>query len=741
MSDLSVHGNSESADLGTSRREFLKASAAAGAGLVIAFYVAPARQMAWAQGPVASPKVYPPNAFVRIAPDNSILIQVSKIDIGQGVLTALPMLLAEELDCAWQDVRAELGKADDAFRDPLYGIQMVGSSTSVNHCYQQYREIGARARAMLVQAAATKWNVGAEQCKTAEGFISGPAGQRTSYGAVAEEAMLLQVPSTVKLKDPKDFKIIGKATQRLDTADKSTGRQRFAIDMDMAGMKVALVARAPTWGAKVLTLDDSAAKARRGVSNIFRIPGDRGGDSVVVVADGYWIAKRARDAMKIDWDYAGVERVDTETLMERYKALAQTPGTPAERADTSGLKSASKRIDAVYEFPYLAHVPMEPLNMTLLFTGDSCKVWAGSQFQTLDRAAIAKVLDLQESKVEFITMMAGGGFGRRAVANSPNAMEAAYIAKELRNTPVKVMWTREDDIRGGYYRPMHVHRVQVGYRPDGRIIAWEHVVVGQSILAGSPFEEMMVKDGVDATMVEGVRESQYAIPNLALSVHNVKANVPVLWYRSVGHTHTAYVMETLIDEIARSVNRDPVEYRRTLFGKDAQRSRQALDLAVAKSGYGRRTLPKGRAFGVAVHHSFQTSIAYVAEVSIDEGRPKVHRVTAGVHCNMPVNPRTIEAQVQGGAVFGMSSMLPGFAITLKDGKVQQSNFTNYTPPYMADAPIIDVHIVPSTDPPTGIGEPPATAISPAIANAVAALTGQRIRKLPIENGPLRQRNA
>ncbi|MFC5522359.1 xanthine dehydrogenase family protein molybdopterin-binding subunit [Polaromonas jejuensis] len=713
-----------------SRRRFVQASAATGAGLVIGFFIPSLLRVASAQQP--SSKVFPPNAFLRVAPDNAVYVQVSKVDIGQGTLTALPMLLAEELDCDWKNVHAELAKGEDVFRDALFGIQMVGGSTSMANTFQQYREIGARARSMLVAAAAAQWNADAAACRTAAGVITGPAGQRTTYGAVADAAMKLPVPPTVKLKDPRQFKIIGKATPRLDSAAKSTGQQKFAMDVDVPGMKVALVARPVPWGAKVAKLDDMNARAMPGVRSIFKFPGDRGGEAVAVVADGYWTAKKARDALKIEWDTTGVERVSTDKLLDDYKALSLKPGTPAEKADVSSIAASPKKIEALFEFPYLAHATMEPLNMTLHYTGDACTVWAGSQFQSLDREAIARTLGLAVEKVEFNTMMAGGGFGRRAMPGSQNAIEAAEVAKVMRGTPVKVMYSREDDLKAGYYRPMHVHRVRIGYDDRGTISAWDHVIVGQSILTGSPFESLLVKDGVDETMVEGVRHTHYAIPNLALSVHNAKPNVPVLWWRSVGHSHSAFVMETLVDEIATSVGRDPVEYRRSLFAKEGERSRQALDLAVERSGYGKRALPKGRAWGVAVHHGFNTSIAYVAEVSLVDGRPKVHRVTAGVHCNMPINPRTIEAQVQGGIVFGLSATLPGFEITLKDGVVQQSNFSDYTPAYMGESPKVDVHVVPNSDPPTGMGEPPVPPIAPAIANAVAALTGKRLRKLPFD---------
>jgi isoquinoline 1-oxidoreductase beta subunit len=709
------------------RRSLLKAGGAA--GFVIAFHVGPPTRGAQAQQ--ADTKVPPPNAFLRIAPDNTVTIEVNKQDFGQGVLTSLPMLLAEELDCAWKDVRSELAKGEDVYRDPVFGIQMVGGSTSVAHNYRHYREIGARARAMLVAAAAQRWGVDVAVCTTRAGLVLGPGGRQIRYGAVAADAMRMPLPASVALKDPKDFRIIGKPTPRLDTAPKVTGRQTFGIDFDMPGLLVALVARPPTWGAKISRLDDAQALAMPGVRKVARIPGELGGDAVAVIANGYWQAKQARDALVIDWKFEGVERVDTDELLQRYKVLARSPGTPAERGDLSALASAPKVIEAEFEFPYLAHAPMEPLNMSLHFRGDACTVWASSQFQTVDRESIAKTLGLPVERVEFHTLMAGGGFGRRALPTSANAIEAAQVAKLVPGTPVKVMLTREDDVRGGYYRPLHVHRAKIGFDASGRILAWQHVIVGQSIVAGSPFEGL-IKDGIDGTMVEGVREAQYDIPNLNLSVHNTRVNVPVLWWRSVGYTHTTFVMETLIDELAHAVGQDPVDYRRKLFGTHGgQRSRQALELAVARSGYGIRQLPPGRVWGVAVQHAFNTSVAYVVEVSIEEGLPKVHRVVAGVHCNLAVNPLSVQAQVEGGVVFGLCMLQPGFEITLKNGVVQQSNFGSFTPLYMAGAPPVEVHIVPSTEPPTGMGEPTVPPIAPAVANAMAVLTGRRVRRLPL----------
>jgi isoquinoline 1-oxidoreductase beta subunit len=386
-------------------------------------------------------------------------------------------------------------------------------------------------------------------------------------------------------------------------------------------------------------------------------------------------------------------------------------------------------------FPYLAHAPMEPLNCTIEFRGDSAELWLGSQFQTIDQMAVAHVLGLKPEQVTLHTMMAGGGFGRRAVPSSDYVMEAAQIARAWhekgRNAPLKVVWSREDDVRGGYYRPVHLHRVEIGHDAQGNVLAWQHRIVGQSILMGTPFEQFLVKNGVDGVMIEGVADTPYRLP-LALDIHHPKVNVPVLWWRSVGHTHTAYVMETLVDEIARNTGQDPVAYRRKLLGDKHVRHLAALDLAVQKSGYGRKALPKGHAWGVAVHESFGSVVAYVVEASLDNGQPVLHKVTAGVHCNRAVNPLNVEAQVQGAALMGLGTTLPGAAITLKDGVVQQSNFGDYTVARMAQMPAVEVHIVPSDDAPTGMGEPGLPPLAPAFANAVARLTGRPLRELPFK---------
>ena len=711
------------------RRSFLKVSALAGGGLLLGFAMphasaedAPAPMP---QGPLL------PNAFVKIHPDNTVEIMSNRLEFGQGTQTALPMLIAEELDVDWANVRGMLAPAGDAFKDPAFGIQITGGSTALHNSWEQYRRIGASARAMLVAAAAKEWDVPPAQVTASKGVLT--AGQRTAtYGAMAAAAAQMPVPDSVRLKDPKQYRIIGKPTRRVDTASATDGSKKFGIDLKVPRMRVALIKRPPTFGGKVARFDARDAKNIKGVFDVIQVPLDRGASGLAIIADGYYPALQARHALKVEWTDGPGATLSSAGLVARYKELAKAPAKVALQGDVSKLAGASKTLVAEYEFPYLAHAPMEPLNAIVDLRSDSCTVWAGTQFQTVDQAALAETLGLRPDKVTLNTMPAGGGFGRRAVPTSDYLREAATIAKAYAKGPIKVIWSREDDLQGGYYRPLHVHRVEIGFDDAGAVVAWKHAIVGQSILRGTPFEALMVKDGVDATMTEGVVENTYGMPMQVAVTHPENA-VPVLWWRSVGNTHTAYVMETLIDEAASAAKIDPVEFRMSrLDAKKHARHRAALKLAVDKSGYP-KPLPEGRAWGVAVHESFGTVVAHVVEVSIENGRPKVHRVTAGVHANRIVNPLTAEAQIQGGAVFGIGMTMPGFAITLKDGRVEQSQFTDYPPPRMPHAPPVDVFFVKNDDPPTGLGEPGVPSIAPAIANAVFALTGKRLRKLPFDD--------
>lgn len=722
-------------DLNLNRRSFLRVSTAAAGGLLVSLYLDfPAAAQEGNQAAQAPPaKVYPPDAFVHIRPDGKIVIQVNRLEFGQGVHTSLPMILADELDADWAKVVAELAPAAEVYKDPVFGIQMVGGSGSVAHSFQQYRELGAKTRAMLVAAAAQRWKVSPDQCRTENSLVYGPGDKVEHYAELASRAARLPVPQKVRLKNPSEFRLIGKRVKRLDGRAKCDGSQKFGLDLDLPGMKIALVAHPPVFGGRVKSIVDNWARIP-GVHDVFEIPLVKG-SGVAVVADRFWTAKRARDLLKIDWDLSGLENVDSSELATRYQELARTTGNVAvARGDDKAMAAIApaKRIVAEFEFPYLAHTPMEPLNTTIRFDGDRAEAWVPSQFQTMDQMAIAQVLGLKPEQVTFHTEFAGGGFGRRAVIDSHVQREAAVIAKRLRGTPVKLVWTREDDVRGGYYRPMHAHRVEIGVGPDGLPAAWRHVIVGQSLVAGTPFAAMMIHNGVDHTTVEGAADTSYNIPNFHVSAHNPTVNVPVLWWRSVGNTHTAFVMETLIDELATRAKIDPFTYRRKLLKPDARKLRGALDLLEEKSAAWRNKLPKGHAVGISCHECFGTAVACAVDVSIENKRPKIHRATIAIDCGLAVNPQTIESQFQAGVAFGLTQLVAKGAITLKAGRVEQRNFDGYTPPYIADAPVkVDVHIVPSAEAPTGCGEPPVPVISPAVVNALAKLTGKRYRSLPL----------
>ncbi|WER46684.1 xanthine dehydrogenase family protein molybdopterin-binding subunit [Cupriavidus sp. WKF15] len=718
------------------RRSFLKLSGLAGGGLALG--MVPVAQAQEGGAPKAPPSA--PQAFLVIAPDNTVTIAVNRLEFGQGVHTALPMALAEELDVDWRNVRAALAPAGDPYKDPGFGMQMTGGSTAINHSFQQYRELGARARAMLVAAAARQWQVDPASCKVEQGVVSSGS-RRATFGELAPAAMEMPVPQQVHLKDPSQFRLVGKPTPRLDARGKLEGKPAFGIDTRVKDMMVAVVARPPRFGGKVKSFNADKARAIKGVSDVMLVPVDRGGTGVAVVANGYWPARQAREALQIEWEDTG-SKVSSQALFDEYAKLAAQPGIVARAGEgdiAAAVNGAPRKIEAEYRFPYLAHAPMEPLNCTLQpeVAGkkvQAVKVWVGSQFQTVDQAAVARVLELRPDQVTLNTMMAGGGFGRRAVPTSDYLVEAANVLRAWvangHTEPLKVVWSREDDIRGGYYRPLHVHRARIGLDAHGKVVGWQHAIVGQSILKGTPFEPFMVKNGVDATMTEGLLENDYNLP-MQLSVHHPQVDVPVLWWRSVGNTHTAYVKETLVDEMAAAARQDPVAYRLARLDESKHaRHRAALQLAVEKSGYGKRKLPKGHAWGVAVHESFNSVVAHVAEVSLVKGEPRVHRVTAGVHANRVVNPLSAEAQIQGACIFGLAMTRPGFAIEIENGAVKNSNFPDYPPPRITDAPVVDVFFVPSQDPPTGLGEPGVPPIAPAVANALFVLTGKRQRQLP-----------
>jgi isoquinoline 1-oxidoreductase subunit beta len=718
------------------RRGFLRVSFVAAGGLFVSLYLDPKSVSVAQEGPMpqAAAKVYPPDAFVNIRPDGKIVIQVNRLEFGQGVQTSLPMVLADEMDADWSNVIAQLAPAADVYKDPLFGIQIVGGSGSIAHSFTQYRELGAKTRAMLVAAAAERWAVTPNQCRTEASVVHGPGGRSATYAELASDAARKPVPAKVNLKSASEFRLIGKRVKRLDSGAKCNGSLKFGLDLDLEGMKVAVVAHPPVFGGRVKSFVDTEARRIEGIRDVFEIPLAKG-TGVAIVADKFWPAKQARSRLKIDWDLRGVEAADTVELWTRYKQLAGTPGNvAASNGDANAIDKipAQKRIVAEYEFPFLAHTPMEPLNTTVRFDGDRAEVWAGSQFQTVDQMAVAEVLGLKPDQVTFHTEMAGGGFGRRAVTDSHVQREAAVIAKRLRGTPVKLVWTREDDVQGGYYRPMHFHRVEVGIGPNGLPLAWRHVIVGQSLLAGTPFESFAIKNGVDSTATEGTADTRYNIPNLHVTAHHPRVNVPVLWWRSVGHTHNAFVMETLIDELATRARIDPIAYRQKLLKPDAKKLLRTLELLDKATASWRNKLPKGHALGVSCHECFDTGVACAVDVSIENKRPKIHRATLAVDCGIAVNPLSVESQFQAGIGFGLTQLMAKGAITLKNGFVEQRNWDGYVPPYIVDAPVaVDVHIVPSTEAPTGCGEPPVPVISPAVVNALSRLTGKRYRSLPL----------
>jgi isoquinoline 1-oxidoreductase subunit beta len=714
--------------LNPGRRQFLKTSAVIGGGLIIGFQFHSGRARAdEAAAPAAA--VYPPNAFIRIAPDESVTIIINKSEMGQGVYTALAMLVAEELECDWQKVRVESAPAAPVYKHTVYGAQITGGSSSVSSSWEQLRIVGAKARMMLIAAAAKQWDVDPSACRAELGVVSDAGGKQSlSYGALAEAAEQQPMPDTVTLKPASEFRLIGKATRRIDSPEKVNGKAQFGLDVIRPDMLVVLIARAPVFGGKLKGFKVEKAMQVSGVVKVVEVP-----TGVAVAANGYWAAKQGRDALELEWDEGANATLSTETLRTQFRELAKTPGMVARKDGEPGekmLAATAKQVEAEYEVPYLAHACMEPLNCVVELGKDSCEIWTGTQFQTGDQMAASMILGLKPEQVQIHTMLLGGGFGRRANPASDFVAEAAMVAKALADLgrPVKVMWAREDDTRGGYYRPQWVSRMVGGVDKDGNPQLWQHTIVGQSIAAGTPFESAMIKDGIDGLSIEGAADLPYTIPNMLVDLHSPKPGIPVLWWRSVGHSHTAFVTECFLDELARAAGKDPFEYRRALLAK-APRHRAVLDLAAEKAGWG-TPLPEGRARGIAVHKSFDSYVAEVAEVSIVNGAVRVHRVVCAVDCGIVVNPDTIAAQLESSVAFGLSAALHG-EITFKDGRVQQSNFHDYPVLRMNEMPIVEVHIVPSAEAPTGIGEPGVPPLAPAVANAVLALTGKPVRSLPI----------
>jgi isoquinoline 1-oxidoreductase beta subunit len=713
------------------RRQFLKSGALLGSGLVISFMLpVSAKQLKRLNG--GKPALYfAPNAFLRVGVDDSINITLSHVEMGQGIWTTLSMLIAEELDADWKDITIEHSPAGKSYIHTAYGLQITGGSSTTWSEFDRYRQAGATARILLIQAAAEKLGVDVKDCRTENGMVIYGT-EKLSYGELATAAAALPAPSKVELRKPEQWKYIGKGIKRLDAPDKINGTAKYGMDVQFPGLLTALMAHSPVIGGKVISFDATAAKAVTGVREVVQIP-----TGVAVIADHFWAAKKGRDALKIVWDNGPNTSLSTTTQLADYQKLANEKGFAVlEKGNAeTGLSKAVKIIEAEYSLPYLAHAPMEPINCTVKINGSSCEIWTGTQMPMIDQAAAASILGFTTAQVNIQTPYLGGGFGRRATPTADFVSEAVQIAKASSSKFVKMVWTREDDMRGMYYRPAFLHRMRIGVDADGYPVAWKQIIVGQSLTAGTPFDS---KQPIDGASVEGVNDSPYmsSVPDAYIGAHNPRIPVPVLWYRSVGHTHTGYVMETIIDDLAHNAGKDPVEYRRHLL-KDHKRNLGVLNLAVEKAGWD-KPLPKGHYHGVAVHEAFRSFVAQVTEVSIDEtGHVKVHKVVCAIDCGLAVNPDGVKAQMESGIIFGITMALYG-EITIENGMIQQSNFHDYRIARINEAPAIEVYIVDSTDTMGGAGEPCVPPTAPALANAIFAATGKRLRKLPFGNINLKQ---
>ena len=692
------------------RRHFLQVTGAV--GLVIAFRI-PVRR-----GAVP----FAPNAWLRIGTDDSVLVVVDRSEMGQGVTTSLPMLLAEELEADWTKIRFEFAPADKAYINQLFGIQGTGGSSSVRAAWKPLRVAGAQARTMLIAAAAQTWSVEPASCRAEAGAVTHAAtNRRLSYGALAQQAAALPVPADVQLKDPKTWRLAGKPTKRLDTRFKVNGSAQFGIDVRVPGMLTAVVARSPVFGGKVRSFDATAAKAIAGVHHVVQIS-----SGVAVVGDGYWPAKQGREALTVTWDEGPVAQVSSASIAQLFAQRAAQDGAVARHDGdaVAALAGAPQRVEAVYEMPFLAHATMEPMNCTAHVRADGVDIWAPTQNQTGVQMVGGQIGGVPPEKVAVHTTYLGGGFGRR--------FELDFIVEALETSkaagaPVKVIWSREDDIQHAQYRPANYHQLRAGLDASGRPVSWTHRIVAPSIMAR--MFPQTVKNGLDGEAVEGGVGLPYAIPNVHVDYQLTDTGIPVGFWRSVNNSFNGFAVEGFIDELAAAAKQDPYEYRRALLA-NAPRDRGVLELAASKAGWG-TPLPAGRGRGIAVYKSFESFAAQVAEVSVSpEGDVRVHRVVCAIDCGMHVNPSTIEAQMQGGIVYGLTAALKG-AIDIQGGRVVQSNFHDYQMLRLAEMPVVEVYIVPSEEAPGGVGEPGTPPIAPAVCNAIFAATGKRIRKLPI----------
>ena len=704
------------------RRDFLKTGATGAAGLVVGFYFSGASRALAELAPVPEGG-FAPNAWIRILPDDTITMVIDRSEMGQGVITSISMLIAEELECDWKKIAWEFAPADPAYFNPIFKMQGTGGSMSTRGGWEPMLKAGASAREMLIGAAAQKWGVEKSDCRAQDSAVlHKKTGKRASYGSLASAAGALPVPADVALKDSKSYWLVGKPTKRLDAAVKTNGRAGFGIDVREPNMLHAVVARCPVFGGKVGSFDAAKAKAVPGVKDVVQIS-----TGIAVVADNTWNAMQGRQALEIKWDEGALAGLDSAGISKMFAERAEKPGVVARKegdAETA-MAGAAKKVEAVYEAPYLAHSTMEPMNCTAHVQAERCDVWAPTQFQTINLGTAAKITGLKPEQVHIHTTYLGGGFGRRAEQDF--VVEAVETSKAV-GAPVQVTWSREDDTQHDFYRPASYARFAAGLDAEGWPVAWTVRIASPSIMA--VFFPGSITNGLDSSSVEGASDMAYAVPNILVDYQLTDPGVPVGFWRSVGASQNGFFSESFVDEVAAAGKKDPYEFRRKLLAK-APRHLAVLEMAAEKAGWG-KPLPKGRYRGIAMVKAFDTYVAEVAEISLDhkDGTVTVHRVVCAIDCGKVVNPLTIEAQMQGGIVYGLTAALKG-EITLDHGRVQQGNFDDYQMLRINEMPAVEVRIVPSEEAPTGCGEPGVPPIAPAVCNAIFAATGKRIRKLPI----------
>lgn len=710
------------------RRSLLRSAAAIGGGLLLGVSL-PVRGAPKAPSSTEA-LLAAPNAFIRIQPDERITVIIGRTEIGQGAFTSIPMLVAEELEVSLQAVRFESAPADPAYDHPLFGMQMTGGSLTTMASWEPMRRAGATAREMLITAAARQWKVPRSQCKAELGHvIHSPSGRRLSYGQLCSRAVRVPVPADVQLKPRQEWRVIGRSSPRLDAVATVRGATLFGIDVQLPGMLVAAVARPPAFGSRVKSFDANSIATLPGIRAVVPVM-----TGVGIVAESFWIASRAAQQLKVEWTESPLAHLSSDDQRSQYDRLSQQPGIVARNGGDveAAWSQASQRLDAVFEVPYLAHAIMEPLNCVASVHAGGCEVWTGTQYQKLDRESAALEAGVPLERVQLHTLQCGTGFGRRWAMDSHFVIEAVQLSRAV-HAPVKVIWTREDDLKGGWYRPRYFHRISGGLAQDGSPLCWHHRVVGQPIMVGSTEEARYAKDGLDTGHVGG-EEPAYVIPNSRLEIHMVRQGPPVQPYRGVGGTHNTFVTECFFDELAHAAGRDSLAYRLSHF-KENPRLRAVLELAARRAGWG-RILQKGRGMGIGIVN-YHAKVAQIAEVEVSPGgEVRVQRIVCAVDAGTVVNPSGFRAQVEGGILFALSPVLH-CEIVVERGCPRQTNFADYPVLSMAEAPDIEVLIVPSEEPPEGIGEPPVPPVAPAVANAVFAATGRRVRKLPITAESLR----